>query len=253
MSSRKTTALVTGASAGIGAEFCRQLAARCDVIIATGRRQERLNALAAGLEAAVEVHTLATDLTTREGITRAIEMLRQQGPVDYLVNNAGFAAIGDFGEDELQAQQAMVDLHVTATLALTRAALPFMRERGAGYIINLSSLASFAGYPGGFVYSASKAFLNIFSEGLQQEVADQGIRVQCLCPGYTNSEFHDRESMTRAGFTRDKVPADVWMDAAEVVRLSLAALDDGPVIVVPGEHNLHTAQGLVRARLDSMG
>lgn len=251
--SSKTTALVTGASAGIGAEFCRQLAQRCDVIIATGRRLEKLDALAAELDGQCEVHTLAVDLTSREGMTRAIEMLRQKGPVDYLVNNAGFAAIGNFAETDLESQQQMVDLHITATLALTRAALPFMIEKSSGYVINLSSLASFRGFATGMTYNASKAFLNIFSEGLQQEVADQGIRVQSLCPGYTQSEFHDREGMTRAGFTRDMIPADMWMQAADVVAASLAALADGPVILVPGEANAELARKTVQSQLEELG
>ncbi|MEE4190968.1 MAG: SDR family NAD(P)-dependent oxidoreductase [Halieaceae bacterium] len=242
----KTTALVTGASAGIGAEFCRQLADRCEVIIATGRRLDRLQSLAQELEGLAEVHTVAADLATREGCTRVIETLRQKGPADYLVNNAGFSTLGPFDSLDIDHQQAMVDVHITATLALTRAALPFMRELKGGAIINVSSLASFGPVPMAAVYAASKGFLNIFSESLQKEVADAGIRVQSLCPGYTFSEFHDRDAMS--AFDRQMVPEEEWMDAPAVVAASLAALEDGPVVLVPGEGNRESARkGVSRA------
>ncbi len=242
----KTTALVSGASAGIGAEFCRQLADRCEVIIATGRRLDRLQALANELAGRVEVHTVAADLGTREGRTRVIEALRQKGPVDYLVNNAGFSTLGPFDSLDMDAQQAMVDVHITATLALTRAALPFMRELGGGAVINVSSLASFGPVPMAAVYAASKSFLNSFSESLQKEVADTGIRVQSLCPGYTFSEFHDRDAMD--GFDRQNVPEEEWMDAPAVVAASLAGLESGPVVLVPGDGNRDSARkGVARA------
>lgn len=252
MSKSRITALVTGASAGIGAEFCRQLAGRCDVIVATGRRVDKLDALASELEGRVEIHPLVADLTTEEGRTRVVEAIRREGPLEYLVNNAGFGAGGIFAETDLESQQQQVDLHITATLALTRAALPAMIERGRGFIINLSSLASFAGYPAGMVYGASKAFLNIFSQGLQQEVSAQGVKVQSLCPGYTYSEFHDRETITRTGFSRDQVPQATWMEASDVVAVSLAALATDQVIVVPGEHNLAVARQSVEDSLKQL-
>lgn len=247
------TALVTGASAGIGAEFCRQLADRCDVILATGRREDRLAALVSELERRVEIRPIVADLTTEEGRICVIEAIHQYGPLQYLVNNAGFGAGGIFAETDLESQQQQVDLHVTATLALTRAALPAMIERGAGCVINVSSLASFAGSPKGMVYGASKAFLNIFSEGLQQEVAAQGIKVQSLCPGYTYSEFHDRETITRTGFSRDQIPQDAWMEACDVVASSLEALDGEQVIIVPGEHNLVAARQRLEELLKQLG
>jgi short-subunit dehydrogenase len=254
MSDKKITALVTGASAGIGAEFCRQLASPCDVIIATGRREDSLRALAEELEGQVEVHVLVADLTRREGLTRIIESLRQQGPVDYLVNNAGFGALGLFADIELEPQQQMVSVHIDASLALCRAAIPFMRERGEGYIINVSSLSAFGPMAAVAVYGASKAFLNHFSEALQLEVGESGIKVQSLCPGYTRSEFHSRDSM--AGFSTDSVPDEVWMEASEVVAISLAALAGDQVVVVPGERNHAVAVSglqLQLSRLDAAG
>ena len=251
MPDKKITALVTGASAGIGAEGCRQLASPCDVIIATGRREDSLQALAEELADQAEVHVLVADLTQREGLTRVIESLRQQGPVDYLVNNAGFGALGMFADVELEPQQQMVSVHIDATLALCRAAIPFMRDRGAGYIINVSSLSAFGPTAAVAVYGASKAFLNHFSEALQLELAESGIKVQSLCPGYTRSEFHGRDSM--AGFDVAHVPEDVWMEAREVVALSLAALEGGQVVVVAGAANKVIARQNAQAQLDRLG
>ncbi len=255
MAKQKVIALVTGASAGIGAEFCRQLAPRCDVIIATGRRIEPLQALADTLAPEAEVHPLVADLAEREGRATVIEALRQKGPVDYLINNAGFSTLGPFEQQSIDSQQAMVDVHITATLALCRAAVPFMRERVAGGaapggIINVSSLASFTGVPTVAVYSGTKAFLNAFSEALHKELEDAGIPVQSLCPGYTRSEFHDRDSM--GSFDRDWVPEEQWMDADAVVSASLAALGTGPVVLVPGEHNLETARSTLQRSLGKL-
>ncbi len=103
------------------------------------------------------------------------------------------------------------------------------------------------------VYSASKAFLNVFSEGLQAEVAEHGIKVQSLCPGYTYSEFHDREGMTRSGFTREQIPQGLWMDAPEVVEMSLAALEGDEIVVVTGEHNRAIARDMVQGQLARLG
>ncbi|MEM0955730.1 MAG: SDR family NAD(P)-dependent oxidoreductase [Pseudomonadota bacterium] len=251
----KVTALVTGASAGIGAEFCRQLAARCDVIIATGRREAPLQALAAELSSQTEMHLISADLGAREGRAKVIEALRQKGPADYLINNAGFSTLGHFDQVDIDAQQGMIDVHITATMALCRAAIPFMRERleaGAqrGGIINVSSLASFGPVPGAAVYAASKAFLNVFSESLHKELSDVGIPVQSLCPGYTLSEFHDRDAMD--AFDRSWVPDEKWMQAAEVVSQSLAVLATGPVVFVPGAHNLDSARKGVQRALNKL-
>ena len=235
MSDHKVTALVTGASAGLGAEFCRQLAQRCDVIIAVARRPDRLEALAQELAGSAEVHVLEADLGTVEGVTRTMEMLRQKGPVDFLVNNAGFSTFGNFSDLAIDSQRDMVSLHVDAAITLCRAAIPFMEELGAGTVINVSSLAALAPGKGLAVYGAAKAFLNYYSQALQAELSGTGIEVQALCPGYIRTEFHD--SMSKAGVDRERVPPQMWMDAGEVVSESLAALGSGQVIVVPGEDN----------------
>lgn len=244
MSGNKVTALVTGASAGLGLEFCRQLAERCDVLIAVARRRERLDALAGELAGQVETHVVTADLGTVEGVARTMEAIRQKGPVDILVNNAGFSTVGKFAGLGIDSQRDMLDLHCDATLTLCRAAIPFMVERGGGSIINVSSLSAFIPASGLATYGASKAFLTCFSQSLQAELAGSGIEVQALCPGYTHTEFH--EGMAELGFDKGRVPAQMWMDAGEVVAASLAALGSGQVLVVPGEDN----RALARAGLE---
>jgi hypothetical protein len=185
----------------------------------------------------VEIRPVVADLSFAQGRERVVRAMNELGPVDVLVNNAGIGVMGPFHASRLEDQQTQVDLHITATLALTHAVLPGMIERGRGTIINLSSTAAFSGKPNAMVYCGTKAFLNLFSRGLQAEVAERGIRVQSLCPGFTYSEFHDREGVTRTGFRRDQVPDELWMDAAAVVAESLAALDGDRVTVLTGDHN----------------
>ncbi len=237
------TALVTGASSGLGAEFCRQLAARCDRIIAVARRREPLQQLAADLARQTEVRPVAADLCTVEGVTRVVEALRQQGPVDYLVNNAGFSTFGQFADLGIDRQRDMLSLHADATITLCRAAVPFMRERSRGYIINVSSLGALVPIKGVAVYGATKAFINYFSQVLQQELAGTGIEVQSLCPGYVRTAFHD--DMVELGFDRRRTPPEMWSDPPDVVAASLAALGTGRVVVVPGE----TGRAIARAAL----
>jgi len=247
MAKHKLTAMVTGASAGLGEEFCRALAARCDVIIAVARREDRLAALAEELAGSVEVHPIQADLTSVVGLTKTVEALRQLGPVDYLVNNAGFGTTGRFASSDLGQELAMVRIHIDAPLALTRAALPYMRERGGGKIINVSSVAGFLSVNQLAVYGAAKSFINAWSLSLQEEVRPDNIHVQLLCPGYTRTEFHDRESFS--AFDKSRVPDEVWMDTETVVATSMAALDAGQQIVVPGEHNVQAAKaGLAALR-----
>jgi len=252
MSENKVTALVTGASAGLGLEFCRQLATRCDVLVTVARRRERLQELAAELADQVETHVIEADLGTVEGVTRVVEALRQKGPVDILVNNAGFSTVGNFPDLGIDSQRDMVSLHCDATMTLCRAAIPFMRQRGAGSIINVSSLSAFIPLKGLATYGASKSFLTYFSQALQAEVAGSGIEVQALCPGYIHTEFHD--GMVDQGFDKKRVPDDMWSSAEDVVAASLNALGSGQVVVIPGENNRAMARaGLERqlAQLDA--
>jgi hypothetical protein len=250
MSGKKITALVTGASAGLGAEFCRQLAARCDVIVAVGRRRDRLDALAEELADSVEIRCVEADLCEIEGVARVLDAVRQQGPLQYLVNNAGFGTLGHFSRTSIESQRAMVYLHIDATITLCRGAIPSMQEQGGGVIINVSSLAAMMPGRGMAVYGATKAFLNYFSVGLQEELAGAGIEVQALCPGFTRTEFHD--SMVEEGFDRKRIPEQAWMTSTAVVAASLDALGRGQVLVVPGEDNLNIARSGAQQQLERL-
>ncbi|MEH6516408.1 MAG: SDR family NAD(P)-dependent oxidoreductase [Halioglobus sp.] len=250
MSDHKKTALVTGASAGLGAEFCRQLADTCEVIIAVARRGERMQQLAEELADKAELHVVEADLATVEGVTRAVETLRQKGPVDYLVNNAGFGTFGGLVDSGLDVQHNMVRLHIDATLELCRAAVPYMAELGGGYIINVASIAGFLPSKDTAVYGATKAFLISFSSSLQQEVAKQGTKIQCLCPGFTHTDLHDLDA--RAGFDKARVPQELWMDTNAVVRESLLGLSRESVLLIPGEANADMVRAGLQAQLDSL-
>lgn len=228
-------ALVTGASAGIGAAYARELAAGCDSMLIVGRREERLRELAGALAGDCRVMTAAADLATVEGQARVVEAIRQGPPLDLLINNAGFSTLGAFAVSDLDREVEMLHLHGDANLALTRAALPAMLERDRGAIINVASVAALLALPGVATYAATKSFLLSFSRSLRAELAGTGLRVQCLCPGYTRTEIHSRDSFS--GFDADRVPEEQWMSAEAVVGESLAALDTERWLVVPGAHN----------------
>lgn len=246
----KTVALVTGASSGIGEQYCRALAARCDRIVAVARRGERLQALADDLAGQVDVVPVVADLTTVEGVARTLEALRQRGPVRYLVNNAGFSTLGPVARSDIARELDMVRLHIDACVSLCRGALPFMLEAGAGYIVNVASIGAFVPMRSTAVYGACKAFLASYSQSLQEEVAAAGIAVQCLCPGLTHTGIHHTEDF--AGFDKSRFPGAMWMDVPAVVDASLAALDSGRVLVVPGEHNVQLVREGLQRQLDSI-
>lgn len=227
-------AVVTGASAGIGEEFARQLAAAGFDLTLVARREERLAALATELGAAhgIRAEARTADLSREEDIAALSDYLTGAPDLVLLVNNAGFGTRGSFTEVPLERTLDMIRVHVIASVALSRAALLGMETRGQGAIINVSSIAGFFPSSGGATYGATKAYLNAFSEALAAEVSDKGIKVQALCPGFTATEFHvvgDYE-----GFDRGQIPAPLWMPASEVVAESLAALAGNAVIVVPG-------------------
>lgn len=222
-------ALITGASSGIGSVFARKLAARGFNLILLARREDRLRALAAELPTKVDV--LVADLSREEGIADTERAIQECGPLELLVNNAGFGTLGRFWEANIEGQQRMHEVHVMATMRLTHAALAQMVPRGRGGIINVSSVAAFGHSIGNVSYCATKAWINSFTEGLDMELraARSPVKVQALCPGFTVTEFHDA-----MGMDPRKIPSFLWMKAEDVVDTSLAAFDRGKVIVVPG-------------------
>lgn len=223
------TALITGASAGLGATFARKLAARGYNLILVARRAERLQALAAQLP--VKSSIIAADLTTEAGLNAAESAIRACSSLELLVNNAGFGTKGRFWQAEFIAQENMYRLHVFATMRLTRAALEGMAGRAKGAVINVSSVAAFSNSPGNVGYCSTKAWMNSFSEGLEIELraVKSPVQVQALCPGFTVTEFHDT-----LGVDRKLIPGWLWMTADMVVETSLKALNRRKVIVVPG-------------------
>jgi len=232
------SALVTGASSGIGAAFARRLAREGCALTLVARREDRLRALAAELSpSASEVEILACDLSTEEGIGEACARVAAPRGLDLLVSAAGFGTRGLLEEISAERSEAMVRLHVLAGLRLTRAALPAMLERARGALVHVASLGAFFTTSRYVTYSATKACLTTFCEGLADEVSARGVAVQALCPGLTRgTEFF--ESSEYAEFRYQEVPERFWMTAEAVVAESLAALArGGPTLLVPGLHN----------------
>ena len=226
------TALVTGATAGIGREFCRQLAARGHDLVLVARDGERLDTLAAELrrEHGVSAQALPADLSRDDAVDRVATLIAETPDLSLLVNNAGFGTTGFLVSTPAAPQEQMLRLHVLAPMRLTRAALPGLIARRRGGVINVSSIASFFYGAGAVNYSATKAYLTTFSEGLGAELKGTGVRVQALCPGFTRTEFHQR--MGPAAGDR---PRFLWLSAESVVAASLRQLErGGPVICIPG-------------------
>lgn len=223
-----TTALITGATAGIGAAFARRFAAARYDLVLVARDAERLERTAQELRllGAGEVEAISADLSTAVG--RAVVEDRLADPlraVDVLVNNAGFGSGTAFLAHPVDEEEKLLDVHVRAVLRLTRAAVPGMVDRGRGAIINVSSVAAFV--PRG-TYSAAKAWVTSFSESLSAETQGTGVRVLAVCPGFTHTEFHERAEID----THD-VPSWMWLEADEIVEGALKDLRRGIPVSVP--------------------
>ncbi|MFI6522954.1 SDR family NAD(P)-dependent oxidoreductase [Spirillospora sp. NPDC050679] len=224
------TALITGATAGIGAAFARRLAADGFDLVLLARNAGRLDATARELgdEYAVRAETLVADLATDEGIAAAEGRLAEG--VDLLVNNAGFGNKGAFLDVPAADEATMLKVHCEAVLRLTHAALPGMLERGRGGVVNVSSVAAFATRG---TYGASKAWVVSFSQGVAQDIASRpgsaGVRVMALCPGFVRTEFHERAKMDVSG-----IPEFMWLDRDAVVDTALRDLRRGVAVSVPG-------------------
>lgn len=234
---KQLSALVTGASSGIGAAFAQRLAADGYDLIVVARRRERLDALARRLRAeqGIEIDVLAADLTDPTQLRAVEDRIRTTATLDMLVNNAGFSGYMPFVELAPDRAEELVQLHVVAPTRLTRAAVPGMIARGGGAIINVSSLLGFsasvpatAPLPKRVTYAATKAYLNAFTTLLHNELQGTGVRMQVLCPGVVATEFHSQADLARHASAGVQA-----MTPQAVVEASLAGLRLGEVICVP--------------------
>lgn len=222
------TALITGASSGIGAAFARAYAQRQVNLVLVARDQERLQNLATELSTrhGLIVEVLPADLSRRDDTLRVAHRLaEQQRPVDVLVNNAGFGFHSGLAGPDLDELERGLDVMCRAVLILGNAAARAMRERGRGRIINVSSLA---GWLSMGAYSAAKAWTTAYSEGLAGELRGTGVTVTALCPGWVRTEFHER-----AGIRATSIPGPLWLDADRLVRVAIAHSARGKVISTP--------------------
>ncbi len=232
----RPVAVVTGASVGIGAEFARALAARgCDLVV-VARNEQRLEELASALrdEHGATVEVLPADLETNEGVAKVEARLADgAGPVELLVNNAGFGTNGAFHSLPIEGEVAEINLNVVALVRLTHAALGPMVQRGHGGVINVSSVGAYQPTPHSATYAATKAFVSSFTNAIHEELDGTGVKAMVLAPGFTHTEFHVRAKIEN----NDSMPSFVWQDADEVVAAALKAYDKGRAVCIPGALN----------------
>ncbi|MCK8677241.1 SDR family NAD(P)-dependent oxidoreductase [Streptomyces lichenis] len=235
-----TTALITGATAGIGAAFARRLAADGHDLVLVARDTARLREQATELHDrhGIEAEVLSADLATEEGIGAVERRLGDpRRPVDLLVNNAGFGNKGRFLDVSMGDELRMLKVHCEAVLRLTSAACEAMRGRGRGGVVNVASVAAFV--PRG-TYGASKAWVVQFTQGVAKDLAGSGVRLMALCPGFVRTEFHER-----AGMGTGNIPGWMWLDADKLVAAAMADLARGRTISIP-DPRYKALMGLVK-------
>ncbi|MBY8980597.1 MAG: SDR family NAD(P)-dependent oxidoreductase [Candidatus Lokiarchaeota archaeon] len=231
------SALITGSSSGIGAEFARQLAQQGFDLILVARRKEKLDALSKTLQEkySINAEVLVADLSKISDNEQVISKINEIENLDILINNAGFGILGNFLQIELMKYVDMINVHFTSPVMLCHATIPGMAKRKRGVIINTSSIFAIIKDSSLIMYTTTKSALAIFSELLNVKVKGTGIYIQALCPGFTYSEFHDTDTMN--GFQRSWYNPEQWMKAEDVVSLSLDAVKSKSVIFIPGEIN----------------
>ena len=228
--SSKGKALVTGASSGIGALYAQRLAERGYDLILVARNRERLNTLATRLsgETGRNVEVVEADLGSAEGMRQVGSILRSDSHISVLVNNAGVGATAPLADSDITQMEAMITLNVTALTHLTHAVVPGFIARGAGTIINISSIVAVGPEILNGVYGGSKAFVLALSQSLHHELAAKGVRIQAVLPGATSTEFWDN-----AGTPISHLPASIVMNAQDMVDAALAGLDQGELVTIP--------------------
>jgi short-subunit dehydrogenase len=224
------TALVTGASSGIGAIYAGRLAHRGYNLILVARNRERLDALARRLagETGRTIQVLVADLNDKADLARVEHVLRTDASITMLVNNAGLGATAPLLASDVDKMTAMIELNVTALTRLAYAAVPAMVARGAGAVINIASIVAVAPEILNGVYGASKAFVLAFSQSLKHELADKNIHIQCVAPGATATDFWEI-----AGTPLQHLPGEIVMRAEDMVDAALAGFDQGELVTIP--------------------
>jgi short-subunit dehydrogenase len=220
-------ALVTGATAGIGESFTRLLAANNYNVVLVARDLPRLQERAQGLEAKyqVQTHCIQADLSTDAGCSE-VERYIANNRIDVLINNAGFGINKAFTVSELEEEQKLLDVLVRTPMRLMHVALPLMKQRDRGVVINVSSVA---GFIAGGTYSASKSYLSVLTESMHTELAGTNVKISALCPGFTRTEFHQRGRMSMKG-----LPSFMWLDSDELVAQAWRDALKGEAISIPG-------------------
>ncbi|MGN8079453.1 MULTISPECIES: SDR family NAD(P)-dependent oxidoreductase [Variovorax] len=243
--SPKGTALVTGASSGIGAVYADRLARRGFDLILVARNRERLEALAAKLvrETGRKVEVLPADLTNRQDIAQVEAALRTRGDITMLVNNAGFGAAAPLLASDVDKMEEMIALNVSVLTRLTYAAVPGFVERGTGTLVNIASIVAISPETLNGVYGGSKAFVLALSQSLQHELKDKGVRVQAVLPGATATEFWGV-----AGVPMEHLPKEIVMTAQDMVDAALAGLDQGEQVTIPALPDLAEWEAFDAAR-----
>lgn len=231
--STKGYAVVTGASAGMGLMYAHRLAERGYDLLLVARSEDCLRELGARIAADTgrQVGVIAADLADSAALARVEAQLRARDDITLLVNNAGVGAVTPLLDSDAGAMTAMIALNVTALTRLTYAVVPGMVRRGAGTVVNVSSIVAVATEMMNGVYGASKSYVLAFTQSLQHELADRGIRVQAVLPGVTATGFWDT-----LGYPLSNLPAHVVMEVEDLVDAALAGLDQGEVVTIPGLH-----------------
>lgn len=226
------TALVTGGTSGIGAEFARQLAARGHDLVLVARDTQRLDAMAAELRlTGREVQIIVADLANPDDTDRVAQRLGdREHPIDWFINNAGFRVRTQLSDPDIAEHDRALNVMVRAVLVLAGAVVPVMRERGAGQIVNLASVNGQLTIGG---YSAIKAWVRVYSESLANELRGTGVTVTALMPGWVRTEFHQRAGTTKGEQGRGGIPNVLWLDPELLVRECLRDVDKKRVISIP--------------------
>ncbi|MDB5988279.1 MAG: family NAD(P)-dependent oxidoreductase [Nevskia sp.] len=244
-SNKMGTALVTGASTGIGAVYADRLARRGYDLVIVARRKDDLEKLATKLraETGVQIRVLPADLTAESDLAQVEKVLREDAAINLLINNAGTATIGPLADADIARLHREIQLNIVAPTRLAHAAVPGLVARGHGAIVNIASVMSQMVQPGNSVYGGTKAYLLHFSQVLEQEVAGSGVRVQTVLPGATRTAIWDD-----SGVELHDLPAEMIMEVDEMVDAALAGFDQGEGLTVPALPNVADWQRLIDAR-----